>query len=489
MISNFIVLLGAGEEGQTVADYLCMKGEKNLIFADNNPNLQGTYINGIKVYSVEDLKCICISRVIICHNAFFSAIRQLYALGIYRFEVGVFDGSNLTGFKVTDLTGKDIEVQKNKIVIFSALNNSGSNAKQLYNETPKNINENFDIVFIIQSNLSSKQFLSEQIIYEFLTGKLFIAETNMQAFLMWQKLDSQIYLELGHGMPLKSVINHLESQIYEKGIKQNYNMDHCISYSSLYTYQMSLAFGLNPYRFKITGIPRNDLLFGNKKSDILKRLQIPISESNKIIYYMPTFRGEFSQSLANVSFQQQKNDYLLNLGLEYFDIQNFSQFLLDNNITLLIKIHPMEEEYFAKDIEALNLGSIHLITNTKLDLADVDNYILLGIADVLITDYSSVYIDYLLLDKPIIFTTADKGEYARGFMFDPPEPWMPGEKPTDQQQLETAVKNALFGEDVFKAERTHLKNIFHKYQDGHSSLRVWEWVDKILSDETYGGIS
>jgi CDP-glycerol glycerophosphotransferase (TagB/SpsB family) len=487
-----IALLGSGKEGQKIAEFLKKQDENNLFFIDNNSDLWNSHINNVKIYSIEKLKDMRPSRIVICHNAYFSAIRQLCSYGFYRFEIGLFKDSEVVSLKTIDLEGKNIEIQNNKIVILSTAN-MDSNSRALYNNVPKEIKEKFNIVFLTYGSLSNKQFLSESLIYEFLTGKYFIGETHESAFLMWQKLDCQTYIETWHGMPIKSTVDfdYLKKHINQKGIPPVFNMDYCISCSSLYTYQMSLSFGLNPCKFAITGYPRNDYMFGNNKTDIFSRLNFSNFQNKKILYYMPTYRANVerkSDGEYSFSFRKENSIWSSLFGFEGLSIENFTKFLDENNILLLLKIHPAEEARVMSEIGELNSKSIILITTRMLKESNMENYRLLGISDALITDYSSVYFDYLLLDKPIIFTINDKETYSRGFMFNPPEPWMPGEKPENQQQLETAVTNALYGEDVFKAERTQLKNMSHKYQDGQSTIRVWEWIDKLLSDAKKEGL-
>lgn len=60
----------------------------------------------------------------------------------------------------------------------------------------------------------------------------------------------------------------------------------------------------------------------------------------------------------------------------------------------------------------------------------MDFYNILNAVDILITDYSSIYFDFLLLDRPIIFTPIDYEEYKhnRGFLLEPFDFWAPGDK-------------------------------------------------------------
>jgi CDP-glycerol glycerophosphotransferase (TagB/SpsB family) len=86
------------------------------------------------------------------------------------------------------------------------------------------------------------------------------------------------------------------------------------------------------------------------------------------------------------------------------------------------------------------------------------------------------------MNRPIIFSVADEETYdrERGFMFDPLEPWMPGEKVKSQDELHNALRNALCGIDIYGGDRSFLRKLLHRYKDSRSSERVWAWIDKLM---------
>lgn len=111
----------------------------------------------------------------------------------------------------------------------------------------------------------------------------------------------------------------------------------------------------------------------------------------------------------------------------------------------------------------------------------VDLYEVLSATDILITDYSSVYFDYLLLDKPIIFATPDLKEYQeeRGFCLEPFEEWTPGPKVVTQEQLQSAIRNCNKEKDQYYQARRKVRNNVHQYIDGNSSVRVWNFISSL----------
>ena len=102
-------------------------------------------------------------------------------------------------------------------------------------------------------------------------------------------------------------------------------------------------------------------------------------------------------------------------------------------------------------------------------------------SDCLITDYSSISFDYLLVDKPLIYYVPDLEKYqeqCRGF-YSPYDEIIAGEKVTNDSELFNAINNVLHGVDNHKERRTGLRNKFFKYQDGKNCERVIDWIKSL----------
>ena len=98
---------------------------------------------------------------------------------------------------------------------------------------------------------------------------------------------------------------------------------------------------------------------------------------------------------------------------------------------------------------------------------------LLTVADVLVTDFSSVIFDYFLLDKPVVYFIYDRENYQenRGLYFDFKD-YLYGEVTFDRRSLAAAIK----AEKTCKGSRDAFKEKFVKACDGRSTERVIEWV-------------
>jgi CDP-glycerol glycerophosphotransferase (TagB/SpsB family) len=210
------------------------------------------------------------------------------------------------------------------------------------------------------------------------------------------------------------------------------------------------------------GLPRNDALFfqsgenefsgdDRKYYEQVKRLR---QEGQKIILYMPTFRdsgkGVFYEKILNV--------------------ETFSNFVKEQNVHFLVKYHQLEKAKY-RDTVLDTVTGITFLYDVK------DIYPILPQVDLLITDYSSIFFDYLLLDRPMVFFPYDLETYIteeRGLIFDY-EQLTPGPRCLTQEELEKQIRLILdAGEDHYKSERENIARIAFKYRDGHSSRRIWD---------------
>lgn len=141
----------------------------------------------------------------------------------------------------------------------------------------------------------------------------------------------------------------------------------------------------------------------------------------------------------------------------------------------IIKPHP-----YQNDLKFLNLNLTNIIKFTNEDLAmkSVSLYELIGQVDALLTDYSSVYFDFLLTQKPIGFVLDDIHEYRdkRGFVVENPLELMPGEKIYNEEEFVGFIKNTCNGIDNYKDERKRINDLANKYQDNKNCERILDFL-------------
>ncbi len=159
-----------------------------------------------------------------------------------------------------------------------------------------------------------------------------------------------------------------------------------------------------------------------------------------------------------------KDQDFLNTALPDFDLLSSS--LEKNDLVMYIKLHPNTKTIKRKDSNIIFIDPL------------VDVYDFLPNSDLLITDYSSIYFDYLLMNKEIIFYPFDYENYNRTdreFYFNY-NAFTPGKKVYNFGDL-LKILNNLYTLNYTK-ERKILKDDLWKYQDGNASKRIFDHFDK-----------
>jgi len=210
----------------------------------------------------------------------------------------------------------------------------------------------------------------------------------------------------------------------------------------------------------ITGYPRNDIFFRNinkydlinTDNNILKLVQKYKKQGKKVILYAPTFRDTA------------RNPF------DILNLKKLDNFLEQNNIIMIIKPHTFMHLKTTSD----DFKNIYFYNANK------DVYPLLKFVDLLITDYSSIYMDYLLIDRPVLFFPYDLENYItqdRELQFDY-NFITPGKKVFNQEELEKEIFDILINKkDKYKKKREKIRNLAFDFIDGNSSKRI---CNKIL---------
>ncbi len=209
---------------------------------------------------------------------------------------------------------------------------------------------------------------------------------------------------LGHGMPFKKygfTVNYLQNR--ERNLRRTLKYWMCRIYFHLIptvaiaTSQkakelLMKIFRLNAEAVHITGQPRNDVLFDKEAIAAFKKSQNHL-EGESFILYMPTWRDS----------DKNKVSYIDSIIQKLYADESFLKSLETNRIKLYVKPHPKSR------VTQESRGNIKLLKH-KLN---TDPQKLIAAADILITDYSSVFIDYALTDRPIHFFVSDLEEYKK----------------------------------------------------------------------------
>lgn len=220
-----------------------------------------------------------------------------------------------------------------------------------------------------------------------------------------------------------------------------------------------------PYnRYVNMGLCRNDNLLNGEKCEWLREEIIEkVSYSvDTVVLYTPTHR-DYESKLNS-------NNVRSILGFNY-DAIKFADFLRTNGIVFICKLHPKQN---ATVVESeLPEGLILQKPDERYGLTE-----LMQISDALVTDYTSVYFDYLLLDKPIIFNFYDLDIYKkeRGVPCEPMSAISAGVIVNNEEEMKLALLNLHNNEKDYSQMRRFVRNLFFTYQDTNTCKRVYEFI-------------
>ncbi|MCW3488832.1 CDP-glycerol glycerophosphotransferase family protein [Dethiobacter alkaliphilus] len=280
---------------------------------------------------------------------------------------------------------------------------------------------------------------------------------NLKYFFLFSAKKVQVW----HGTGLKTIgllkpsINKLSK--FRKILKKEYTFYHLLALTSEFQVKVrGKAFRYGT--LLINGLPRNDMFFTKITSDdglgcnyeLIDRLIEYKQKGLSVVAYTPTWRKHSE-------------------NFDHLDLSSLNSFAQKNNIMLVIKLHSKHN----CDLDRFNFSNI-----IEYDrYADV--YPLLSLTDLLITDYSSIYLDFLLLDRPITFFPYDSEKYIGGerdLLLDYNKT-TPGPKCYNQEELQEEIYVQVVERvDKYKSLRNEMRNKFFKYHDGHSSERLWSTI-------------
>jgi len=249
--------------------------------------------------------------------------------------------------------------------------------------------------------------------------------------------------------------------------------DFIMSYSETYTTFFNACMVTDPKKYIVSGAPRNDLLYLSDGKLNMKKIYGNKIDNHKIIFFMPTFRENYADNF---------NEIGKIFGFNEFSLERLNKFLEDNKCKLILKPHPHSEELVLSYFDESHISNILILRNKDLVENSLDLYELLNATNMLITDYSSVFYDYLLLNKPMIFVPTDIDSYnnERGFIIESFETWTPGPKVINH--LQEDIHKCLEDENYYGTNRAWARDLMHRYKDSDSSKRLCDFIDSIMPD-------
>lgn len=283
------------------------------------------------------------------------------------------------------------------------------------------------------------------------SAKFLINDNTFLPFFI--KKEGQVYLNTWHGTPLKSLGKKIKNDFHNIGNAQrNFIISDYLLYPNEYTknhmVEDYMIDNLCKNSIILEGYPRNTAFFDEKlKKEIRSKYKL---ESKQVITYMPTWRGTLRGQNSNVQ----------EMNLEYI-FEEMDEKLSDNQI-LYVNLHPIEK------------ASVDFSKYKKVKPfpAEYETYEFLNISDILITDYSSVFFDFMNTGKKIILYVYDKESYLedRGLYIDLEE--LPFPKVENMNDLIKEINSPKTYDD------TEFKEMFCKYDRKESTKVLCEKVIK-----------
>ncbi len=326
--------------------------------------------------------------------------------------------------------------------------------------------ENID--FVYQNCNSEKVVFAKMLPHSFkqiaqvrkymLTSKVIVTDDYMKYLREVRLRDGQKVVQLWHaggafkrfGLDAPSRLTRLE----EYKTHSQYS-DVCVT--SEYVRQFyAHAFGIDMDVVKAIGSPRTDAILDSekvkeKKDTICSRH--PLLKNKKVYVYFPTFRECEGAPMA------------LDTKIDWAKL---NEDLADDEV-FVVSRHPVMKDEFFK-------GSFY---SRVKDYTSDPTPELLAVADVVITDYSSIIFDASLMDKAMLFYCPDYGNYERDFYLDYDND-LPGEIISDFSELLPALRRAdeVSSKDVIAAFREKEMGAC----DGHSTQRIVKLVEDYLKN-------
>lgn len=279
-------------------------------------------------------------------------------------------------------------------------------------------------------------------------------------FKSWKFTGGSEIVQLWHGKGMKKSgqsVNYASKFSYfmNPGFYSKYRL--IIATSEKTAMLLSKTFPQSSNKIVVTGQPRTDIFFHNiPGSEIDTHLKFKENIKNardqntkKIILYAPTYRESGVNPITQLNLRK-LNDFLIQHDFHFF-----------------IQLHP---KFAAKKVNELEGYSN--ITNIKpgLDINPIMNEI-----DQVITDYSNIYIDFLLLDKEVTFYTYDETEYRKiTGLHEDHETMTPGPHAKNFEELLITLR----APDTYDKKRWEVKKKLFAYFDGNASERIYRILTK-----------
>ncbi|MDO8633260.1 MAG: CDP-glycerol glycerophosphotransferase family protein [Candidatus Wildermuthbacteria bacterium] len=302
----------------------------------------------------------------------------------------------------------------------------------------------------------------------------YIIDASMETINFWLSGGAKEVM-MWHGIPLKKIERDIKKgESVDAKVQQSKGFsrfligvllpwvfrkpDYIAATSPVFQEIFAGAFGVDQKNVFVAGFPKNDVYFANipgaemgaDKETLLKLRELKsLGSQFKTILYAPTWRDTGGDSFF------EKPD----------DLKSLDDFLQSEQLIFFLKLHPLAQKSAFASLRGARYQNIVFVN------PDSDADPLLSYVDILVTDYSGIYFEFLLLNRPIVFFPFDYQKYVtrdRELYFDYQEV-TPGPKVSTLEGLMQELQKIAKGQDEYRVARKKVKDMCYLRQDGKAA--------------------
>lgn len=298
------------------------------------------------------------------------------------------------------------------------------------------------------------------------TCEYVVTNSTFQSFYI--KKDGQTYINTWHGTPLKTMGFDIPNNPFaSQNVLRNFLMADYILSPNEHTSRIFIDSyklkGLYHGQVVESGYPRIDLTLNTPREEVLLKLRLAgteIDDNKPIVMYTPTWKGT-AVGNPNVNVSQMVSEIALlreKCGEQY---------------NILVKVHP----FIYSKVRTIKELQGCLVP----DYYDANE--MMAAVDLLITDYSSIFFDYLVTNRPIIFYAWDKDLYddERGMYIEEDE--LPGPVISTIFEVIDTLKHIDEVQPLYQERYNKMKETMVRYDNGMATDRYLDYIFDHRCDE------
>lgn len=264
---------------------------------------------------------------------------------------------------------------------------------------------------------------------------------------------NQKVIHMEHGMPFKEA-----SEGQQKYSKKNQHYTYVMATGKAFIDVQCRWYAVEREKIVIAGNPKCDSLF-------LPNPNYDFGKYKKLIIWTPTFRKSVSMNMQDTTEEQP----ILPI-VDNSEFNKLNAFLKSIGVKIVVKLHPEQD---LSKYNVVDMDHFILLSHNDFLQRGMDLYRFMKQCDAMITDYSSIFYDYLLLNRPIGYTEDDIEDYAgkRGFSMDP-ELYRPGFRIHTTDDICKFAQNLIDGNDNFIEKRAYVNSLVNEDMGGNFCAKI-----------------